>query len=170
MRVYRCRICGEVYIGKKKPINCPFCGVHERYFVLAKEWSLIKTDTLSTVSKDNLQKALELETDNTNFYKAVSEISNNLYVESMFKGLSKVEREHASAICKLLKIVKPESDIGSDKAVDSDEINIKEANKREKRAVKFYGEAMNQVLEREIKEFFKALIEIESDHILLTEQ
>ncbi len=34
--------------------------------------------------------------------------------------------------------------------------------------MKFYGEARNQAPEEEIKEFFKALMEIEGDHIPLT--
>lgn len=168
MKVYRCRICGEVYIGEEKPKSCPFCGAHEDYFVLVKEWTLIKAENISDVSRDNLKKALDLEIDNTNFYKVVSEKSKNTYVQSMFKGLSKVEREHASVICKHLKIEKPKSDIGFDKAVDSDSDNIKEANRRENRAVKFYTEAMNQASEAEIKDFFKALIQIESDHVVLT--
>ncbi|MCK4802513.1 ferritin [bacterium] len=168
MKVYRCRICGEVYIGEEKPRSCPFCGAHDNYFVLAKEWKLLQGESLSDISKENLRKALELEIDNTNFYKAVSERSKDVYVSSMFKGLSKVEREHASTICKHLKIEKPDSKVGLDKAVDSDRENIEEANRREKRAVKFYTEARNQAPEEEIKEFFKALMEIESDHIILT--
>ncbi len=168
MKVYRCRICGEVYIGEEKPRSCPFCGAHENFFVLAKEWKLLESESLSEISKENLGKALELEIDNTNFYKAVSERSKDVYVSSMFKGLSKVEREHASAICKHLKIEKPDSKAGLDKAVDSDRENIEEANRREKRAVKFYTGARNQTTEEEIKEFFKALMEIESDHIILT--
>ena len=168
MKVYRCRICGEVYIGEEKPRSCPFCGAHEIFFVLAKEWKLLQSESLSDISKENLRKALKLEIDNTNFYKAVSERSKDVYVSSMFKGLSKVEREHASAICKHLKIEKPDSKVGLDKAVDSDRANIEEANRREKRAVKFYTEARNQAPEEEIKEFFKALIEVESDHIILT--
>ena len=170
MKVYRCRICGEVYIGEEKPKSCPFCGAHENFFVLAKEWKLLESESLSEINKENLGKALELEIDNTNFYKAVSERSKDVYVSSMFKGLSKVEREHASAICKHLKIEKPDSKAGLDKAVDSDRANIEEANRREKRAVKFYTEARNQATEEEIKEFFKALMEIESDHIILTEE
>ena len=168
MKVYRCRICGEVYIGEEKPKSCPFCGAHQNYFVLAKEWKLLESESLSEISKENLRKALELEIDNTNFYKAVSERSKDVYVSSMFKGLSKVEREHASTICKHLKIEKPDSKVGLDKAVDSDRANIEEANRREKRAVKFYTEARNQAPEEEIKEFFKALMEVESDHIILT--
>ena len=37
-------------------------------------------------------------------------------------------------------------------------------------AVKFYSQAANQVPEHEIKDFFKALMEIESDHIVLTDK
>ncbi|MFQ6066691.1 MAG: ferritin family protein [bacterium] len=170
MEVYRCRICGEVYIGNRKPGSCPFCGAHQNYLVMANEWSMIKVASLSDVTKKNLQKALELEIDNTNFYNAVSQKTENIYVEGMFKGLSKVEREHASTICKHLRITKPESDVGFDKVVESDEENISEANRREKRAVRFYLEASNEVSESEIKKFFKALMEVESDHIRLTEQ
>jgi len=170
MKVYRCRICGEVYIGNQKPGSCPFCGAHEDYLVTADEWSMIEVTSLSDVSRKNLQKALELEIDNTNFYRGVSQKTENIYVEGMFKGLSKVEREHASTICKHLGITKAQSDVSFDKAVESDEENISESNRREKRAVRFYLEARNKVPESEIKEFFKALMEIESDHIRLTEQ
>lgn len=170
MNVYRCRVCGEVYIGIEKPKSCPFCGAHEDYFVLAKEWKILQSEALSDITKENLKKALDIEINNTNFYRAVSGKTKDVYVSSMFKGLSKVEREHASAICKLLKIEKPVSDVGSDKAVDSDKSNIEESNRREKRAVKFYGEARGQAPEAAIKDFFKALMQIESDHIILTKQ
>lgn len=169
MQVYRCRVCGEVYMGEEKPSSCPFCGAHEKYFVLAKEWKLIRSRTLSDISKENLEKALDLEINNTNFYKVASAKSKDLQISSMFKGLSKVEREHASAICKHLGIEKPDSKIGLDQAVDSDQDNIKEANRRERSAVKFYGQAIIQAQEEEMKEFFKALVEIESDHIVLTD-
>ena len=140
MKVYRCRICGEVYIGKEKPNSCPFCGAHENYFVLAKEWELLRSETLSDITRENLKKALDLEINNTNFYKAASEKSRDVHFSSMFKGISKVEREHASAICKHLGIEKQDSTAGLERAP-----------------------------EEEIKEFFKALMEIESDHIVLTE-
>lgn len=169
MKAYRCRVCGEVYIGTEKSKSCPFCGAHEKYFVLAREWKLLHCDVLSKITEENLKKALSLELNNTNFYKAVSQRSNDVYVSSIFKGLSKVEREHASSICKHLKIQKPDSDEGSDRAVDSDRDNIKEANKRERNAVKFYGKAMEEADEKEIKDFFKALIQIETDHIRLTD-
>lgn len=170
INVYRCRVCGEVYIGEEKPRTCPFCGAHEDYFVPAKDWALLQSKNLSDISRENLKKALDLELDNTNFYKAVSQKSKNVHVSSMFKGLSKVEREHASAICKHLNIAVPVSTVGLDKAVELDADNIAESNRREKRAVKFYGEASAQAAEPEIKEYFKALMQIEADHINLTEQ
>ena len=169
MKVYRCRICGEIYIGEERPRSCPFCGAHQDYFVLAKEWKLIMSKNISDVTRENLKKALALEIDNTNFYKAVSGRTKDIYVQGMFKGLSKVEREHASTICKHLGIPKPDSDVGLDKAADDDQENIQESNRREKRAVKFYGKVAGQAPEPELKEFFKALIQIESDHIVLTE-
>ncbi len=168
IKVFRCRVCGEVYIGEEKPKTCPFCGAHEKFFVIAKEWTLLYAASISDITKENLKKALDLEIDNTNFYRAVSQRSKDVHVSSMFKGLSKVEREHASTICKHLKIQKPESNVGLDKAVDSDKDNIAESNRREKSAVKFYGEAAAQAPEKEFKEFFRALIQIESDHITLT--
>lgn len=170
MKVFRCRICGEVYIGKDMPASCPFCGAHQNYLLLAREWSLIKAANLSDTSKEYLKKSLDLEINNTNFYRVVSEKSKDIYIQSMFKGFSKVEREHASAICKHLEIEKPDSTAGLDKAVDSDQENMEEAARREKFAVKFYGEAAGRVPEPQIKDFFKALIEIESDHIVLIEQ
>ena len=168
MKVYRCRICGEVYIGEEKPNSCPFCGAHQSYFVLASEWKLLQSETLSDITRENLKKALDLEINNTNFYKAASEKSRDVYLSSMFKGLSKVEREHASAICKHLGIEKPDLPAGLERASDSDRANIEEANRGERSAVKFYGQAFSQAPEEEIKEFFKALMEIESDHIALT--
>jgi len=170
MKVYRCRVCGEVYLGTEMPKSCPFCGAHEKYFVLAKEWRLIHAESLSDIAKEYLNKALDIEIDNTNFYKAVSGRTKNSFISSMFKGLSKVEREHASTICKHLKIEMPNSNVGLDKAVDSDKANVEETLRREQRAVKAYTEAMGKVPEKEIKELFKALMEIESDHIVLSKE
>jgi len=28
MKMYRCRICGETYLGAEAPSHCPFCGAH----------------------------------------------------------------------------------------------------------------------------------------------
>ena len=49
---YRCRICGETYLGTKPPSRCPFCGVTDDFFVLTTEYlengkppSLSETET-----------------------------------------------------------------------------------------------------------------------------
>ena len=170
MKVYRCRFCGEAYLTAEKPRGCPFCGAHEHYVVKANDWKILDSETLSDITRDKLQKALDLEIDNVNFYRAASEKGRDIYVTSLFRGLSKVEREHASAICKLLKIEKPDSKAGLNKASNLDSANLKEANKREKRAVGFYEDARSKVPEGDMKQFFKVLIEIESDHITLTER
>ena len=39
IRVFRCRICGDPYIGSEAPKQCPFCGAEQRYFVEAQDWN-----------------------------------------------------------------------------------------------------------------------------------
>ncbi|MRR13422.1 ferritin, partial [bacterium] len=31
LKMYRCRICGETYLGYEAPANCPFCGAHVEF-------------------------------------------------------------------------------------------------------------------------------------------
>jgi hypothetical protein len=38
VRVFRCKICQEGYIGEEPPSRCPFCGAPKRYFIPAEEW------------------------------------------------------------------------------------------------------------------------------------
>ena len=38
IKVFRCRICGDPYIGTAAPTQCPFCGAPKRFFVEAKDW------------------------------------------------------------------------------------------------------------------------------------
>ena len=108
VRVYRCRICGDPYIGTEAPSRCPFCGALSEYFVEAEDWNSDEfTVDLTNVEKKNLEAALQLELDNAAFYdcaKAHAEKSKDVYYLAKFKALMKVEREHASAISKFLKI------------------------------------------------------------------
>ena len=37
VKLWRCEICGDPYIGEEPPPNCPFCGAHRRYIKEAEE-------------------------------------------------------------------------------------------------------------------------------------
>jgi len=167
VKVYRCRICGDPYIGTEAPTQCPFCGAPQKFFVEAKDWNPDEFNVkLSDISKKNLEAALQLELDNAAFYdcaKNVADKSGHHYGIAKFKALMKVEREHASAISKFLRISRPELE---KKMCNADsKANSKEGYEREDRAIKAYAKFRDQAVEPRLKEFFEALVEIETDHL-----
>ncbi len=121
---------------------------------------------MSDVSRKNLEAALQLELDNAAFYDCainVADKAGDQYSLAKFKALMKVEREHASAISKFLKITPPELE---KKACNADsKANSKEGFEREDRAIKAYAKFRDEATEPRLKEFFGALVEIETDHL-----
>jgi len=170
--VYRCRICGDPYIGSEAPKQCPFCGAQQKYFVEAGKWNKDEFNiNLTEISKKNLEAALQLELDNASFYdcaKNIAEKNNDQYGLAKFKALMKVEKEHASAISKFLKISKP---VLEKQSCNSDTLsNSKEGWEREDRAIKSYAKFRDEAEEPRLQEFFGALVEIEKDHLDLHEE
>jgi len=37
VKLWRCVICGDPYVGANPPPNCPFCGAHEVYIKEVKD-------------------------------------------------------------------------------------------------------------------------------------
>lgn len=171
VKVFRCRICGDPYIGTEAPTRCPFCGAPRKYFVDAKDWNPNEFNvTLSELTRKNLETALKLELDNTTFYDCAKNVAGKAgeeYYLAKFKALMKVEREHAAAILKFLK----ESSPGSEMQTCSTDMhaNTQEGFERENRAIKAYSKFRDEAKEPRLKEFFGALVEIETDHLNLHE-
>lgn len=165
MEVFRCRICGEAYLGNEKPSSCPYCGANGAFLILGKEWKDENIGVeLSEISKKNLEETLDLETRAALFYKNVSKISKNSEISALFKALSKVEKEHGDVAMKLLKIEQnPFSNI-EDPALRTDKENLKEGLRREIRAIELYKKFKEEAEEPRVKIFFRALVEIEKDH------
>jgi rubrerythrin len=167
VKVFRCRICGDPYIGSEAPTQCPFCGAAQRFFVEAEQWNPDEFNVdLSDISHKNLKSALQLELDNAAFYDCAKNEANKAgdhYSLAKFKSLMKVEREHASAISKFLKISRPELE---KQACNTDsKANSQEGFDREDRAIKSYAKFRDEAIEPRLKEFFGALVEIETDHL-----
>ncbi len=170
VKVWVCKICGEAYINEGKPNRCPFCGAYEKYFVDSKEYD----DTgawdveLSENDKANAEKALEVEISNTIFYKCSSKKTPELDGQKLFKILAKVENEHASVWKKILKLDKIEFPKYDDCSIEF-KPNLEESHQREERAIKFYGEAASAATNPRVKEIFQAFIEVETDHLDLSQ-
>jgi len=171
MEVFRCRICGEAYMGTEKPSNCPYCGVNETFLVPGKDWKDENIGVeLSEISKRNLEETLKLETLASIFYKNISKESKNPEISALFKTLSKVEKEHNDVAMKLLGIEKSPYEDTKDPALDTDEANLEESKKREQHAVSLYVQFKEEAREPRLKTFFGALIVVEKDHVIKDEE
>ena len=170
MKLFRCRICGDPYLGSAPPSFCPFCGAPERYMVPAEEY-VDRNDVpgLSSRSRENLEKALELEVRNAAFYFCASNCAPDPLSTAMFKALARTESEHASLICKLLKVAKPEIKPDRQTCLKDPKANFAAAHEKEKSAVAFYSQAAAEAGEDRVREVCSALTEVETYHIALSE-
>lgn len=169
MNVYICKICGDPYVGNAKPSNCPHCGAPAKYIILAQNWVEPEVPKLTDVSRKHLEASLKLEVDNVQFYRCAMQATDDPMAKAMFKALSKIEAEHASTVCKLLKQAKPVIEDNPDAcSATTQEERLREALSREERAVNFYTSAAESATEERVKEFFAALVEVEADHISLS--
>jgi len=164
---YRCRICGETYLGTKAPSRCPYCGVTEDYFVLTTEYAENGAHDLSETEKADLQHAIELERGNARFYRALGMKSGNAMLSSAFKRLSSVEAEHCSVYCKLLGVEKPADLLEPADGHGTWCDDVKESLARELRASAFYMESAGRARHPRVTEVFLALSAVERDHIEL---
>jgi len=169
VRVFRCRLCQEAYIGEEPPSRCPFCGAPKWYLIPAEEWNSSEyVFEISDISKKNLEAALELELSNTAFYLCAmnaAKANGDEYGYAKFKVLKKVENEHAETIGKLLKIKEPL--LKSIPCSKDFKKNTEEGWEREDRAIKAYAKFAKAAPELQLRQFFESLVEIEKDHLEL---
>jgi rubrerythrin len=168
MKVFKCKICQEGYLGDKAPTHCPFCGAHQPYMIEAKDF-VIPGYKLTDVSRRNLEEALKLEIGNAEFYFCAAGRADNVTDTTMFKRLGKIESEHASTIVKELEIPLPDISREKDMCSDANVNNLKESHQREDSAIKHYAKFLGEAAEERVREIFTAIIEIEKDHLSLTE-
>lgn len=168
MNFFRCRICGETYLGTKPPSRCPFCGVTEDFFVLTTDYhengeALILSETETA----DVLHAIDLERGNARFYRALGGHVDNPKLASGFKRLANIEAEHCSIFCKLAGCPKP-----VDLLEPSDEHGtwcdgVNESLARELRASNFYAEVAGRARDPRVCEVFLAIGAVERDHIEL---
>ncbi|MBR9682379.1 MAG: ferritin [Candidatus Aenigmarchaeota archaeon] len=169
VKLWRCEICGDPYVGDSPPENCPFCGAHRGFIKEAKDAKVNFDVQLNETDLANVKKALEVEISNAEFYFCAAEKTEVEESRLLFKALGKVEAEHASIWRKILKMSK-EKVTGNDECSVENKSNLKESHDREERAIEFYTEAAKASENERVKEIFEALIEVERDHLLLSEE
>lgn len=166
VKVWRCQICGDPYIGETAPDNCPFCGAHKKFIVDIDEAKVNFNVELSDKDSENVEHALQVEVSNAAFYFCAAEKTNDQNDALMFKALGKVEAEHASIWRKILKL--DETPNGDDECYVDNKENLQESHDRETRAIEFYKQAAAEADDERIKEIFEALVDVEEDHLALS--
>ncbi len=163
VKLFRCEICGDPYIGESAPANCPFCGAHINYIKEASSAVAEFDVDLNDTDRANAERALQVELSNAAFYSCASGASEETEMKLLFKALGKVEAEHASIWRKILKLKEvPEV---KESCHSSKAENLKESHDRETRAIEFYKKAAGEAADPRVKEIFEALVEIEIDHL-----
>ena len=168
VKLFRCEICGDPYIGDEAPSKCPFCGAYKNYIKEAKE-AIVNFDVkLTEKDESNAKKALQVEVSNAAFYFCAAKKTDNEEGKLLFKALGKVEAEHASVWKKILKL----SDIpkSNDTCYTSNTKNLKDSHARETRAIEFYKRAALESENGRMKQIFSAFVEVETDHLRLSEE
>lgn len=166
---FRCEVCGETYLGYSKPENCPYCGAHKEYLKKLEDYERLNTEDISEETRKNILKAIDLEIDNAKFYACAAQKTKDEREAAIFKRLGKIEAEHAEALAEVIDI--PEKEIPSyDKCSEEAINNYQEAHQREERAIKSYSQFASEAEEPIIEELFRAIVEIEKDHLDLSER
>ncbi|MGA2090268.1 MAG: ferritin family protein [Endomicrobiales bacterium] len=168
VNLWRCEICGDPYIGEAAPDNCPFCGAHRNYIKEAKDAHADFTVILTQKDRETVLKALEVEVSNATFYFCAAKKTDSVEGQQLFKALGKVESEHASIWKKILNY--QDALRGDDACFSSNRENLEESHRREIQAIEFYRTAAAESDDQRIKEIFTALVEVESDHLYLSQQ
>ena len=168
VKLWRCEICGDPYIGNEPPANCPFCGAQRLYIKEAKDAEANFDVELNDKDKANVEHALQVEISNAAFYFCAAKKTDDPEGKLLFKALGKVEAEHASIWKKILKLDKITE--GSDGCHVPNKENLQESHDRETRAIEFYKQAANDSENPRVKLIFEALVEVETDHLKLSEE
>jgi rubrerythrin len=168
IRLWRCEICGDPYIGESAPDNCPFCGAHRKYIKEARTADVNFDVSLAPQDRANVERALQVEVSNSTFYFCAAAKTDDIEGKLLFKALGKIEAEHAAIWKKILKL--NEVPKGADTCFIVNRDNLNESHNRETRAIEFYRKAAMESANERVKQIFIALVEVETDHLNLSEQ
>ena len=171
VQVFRCKICGEAYVGNSKPTHCPFCGAEVKWLIDAKEYKEPALPELSEISKKNIEFSYNLEINAAKIYHCMRKRSKDEFIIGMMKSLSKVELEHAEVLGKLIgKDPSCKIPFEEDLCTEDKTESLNKTKELETDAIAHYKKFFEEATEQRVKDVFEALIAVEQDHLNLTEK
>lgn len=173
-RVMRCQICGAAFYGPSEGGVCPTCGAHAEFLCSLEAYEPPRAGAISAQEKRFLMSALILEIRNTEFYKgasAAARTEDDARLAVKFHVLAGIEKAHERTIRQILRQDPP--DIEALRRLDRQhdacgETNLVQAHRREDIAVKMYRTFARLASNPRVKQVFRAIAEIETDHVHAT--
>lgn len=181
-----CMVCGmqinntnynfnnQAFLEKNSPEvikYCPFCGAKQIYLSDQNKMYSVNNENLDENILKIIDHAVKLEIFNGDYYKKAALISQNEQIKLMFNAISNIEYMHSRIHQKLGGFTKTPIlvNMNYDK-LKSDEQLLEMACKREKHAVNFYKIHISQLKDPVLINVFMALLDVEKDHIELTDR
>jgi rubrerythrin len=165
MKPLRCQLCGETYLGQEAD-RCPYCGAAGKQLVSAAEWIEYGKLELNEKDLDKCRTALGFEVSNWTFYQCCARKAESIFTRAIFKRLAKHEMEHAELLARMMGGEIP--GFTDESCPDTDRDKFEEAHLREHRAIKYYLHAAAESSHPRVKEVFRALSEIEVEHLQIS--
>lgn len=166
MKPFRCQICGETYLGSEPSDRCPYCGADGENLKTAANYLDYGLVEMCEQSRKDCLEALRLEINNVKFYEKCTEAAENQISMAIFKRLGKHESEHAELLEDMLG-EELDEEITVEQIPDNDYDRFTEAHDHEKKAIDFYLKVARRAPERRVKDVFRALSDIESEHFTM---
>ena len=162
--LYICKICGEPYLGGEAPDDCPFCGAPKNFIKSIEEFSQLWKTELDEQEEKDMRETLDLEINATAYYEDVIN-ENKKYSEQnrLFKQLARTEKEHAELAAKFLNIDMPE--IQGEKSKKDIKADLERTKELEQGAIEKYQEFVKNTKNKNVKNFYVALIHAEKGHL-----
>ena len=162
LKLFICQICGEPYLGESAPPECPFCGAPQNY-LKKNEFSPIWGTELTEQEGKDVEAVLALEVNATAYYLDVAKAHEKYSkYNRFFKGLARVEKEHAEIAAKIVGVPLPE--FAGEKSKGDLHADLERTKKLEADATELYRQFLARGTNVRIKQFFHALVHAESGH------
>ncbi|MFW6013801.1 MAG: hypothetical protein ACOCZ6_04055 [Nanoarchaeota archaeon] len=167
MKIFKCRICKNPYLGKESPSNCAYCGVFSKYL---KETGRINEEHpyLDNETGNYMLRIYEDKLKNRIFYKEAKKHMINGSLKSLLEIFQRVEETH----------IKIFEGMGFNKSLPEkrphvykfEEDNLTEIFTRKKNSIEFQKKILKRIYDPYLVELLDALSGAEESHLEILEK
>lgn len=167
MKIFKCRICKQPYLGKEMPPNCAHCGAFSKYFQEANK--IIEEDfSLDEETQNYLKNIYEEKLRNRLFYKEASKSMENEALRSIFEVFKNIEGAHIQILERLG--IQENLLEKAPKLYEFEEDNLTESFQRKKNLLDYQQRILKRLFEPFLVELLNSFIEIEESHLKILEE